>query len=101
MFYRICQEAVANIIKHAQLPEDKRGLVTIRLEQGVDHTRMLVQDSGCGFDPESLQDTRASIGWDSMRTRAKKVNAAIRIDPRPGEGVCIEVVAPRKPEENP
>jgi signal transduction histidine kinase len=101
MFYRICQEAVANIIKHAQLPEDKRGLVTIQLDQGVDHTRMLVQDRGCGFDPEILNDKRASIGLNSMRTRAKKVSATIHIDPRPGEGVCIEVVAPRKPEENP
>ncbi|HJR78991.1 MAG TPA: GAF domain-containing protein [Anaerolineales bacterium] len=100
MFYRICQEAVVNIIKHAQLPKDKRGLVEIRLEQAEKYTRLIVQDHGQGFSPDLLKDKRASIGISSMRARAKKINADIQIDPRPGAGVCIEVLAPRHLEVN-
>lgn len=99
MFYRICQEAVVNIIKHAGLPENKRGLVEISLEQRPDYTRLVVQDRGRGFSQELLQDRRKSIGLASMQARAKKINASICISSKPGEGVYIEVRAPRRLKE--
>jgi signal transduction histidine kinase len=100
MFYRICQEAVVNINKHAGLPKNKQGFVEIRLEQAADYTKLVVQDHGQGFSPSLLQDKDATIGLTSMRARARKINAQLQIDSRPGAGVCIEVVAPHRVKEN-
>jgi GAF domain-containing protein len=95
MLYRIFQEAVTNILKHAQLPENELGLVEIQLDQTSPHTRLVVKDHGKGFMRKVLDDRRSSLGLSTMRARAKKINATINIDPKPGEGVSIEVVAPR------
>jgi len=87
---RIAQEALTNASKYAQSSQ-----VTLTLESGAKHVRMIVADDGCGFDPAAIPpDTgRRSFGLGIMRERAEAVGAKFQIESRPGKGsrVIVEV----------
>ena len=85
--YRIAQEALANACKHSQ---SDRVLLAIKQE---DHTiRLVVQDWGIGFDPESVDGDR--FGLDGIRERTRLLGGEITIESQPGEGTTVEVLLP-------
>lgn len=96
--YRICQEAISNIRKHAHLPEQGEGLVRICLERHDGLICLEIEDQGQGFAPQIVHDRRQGIGLQAMSSWAHKVGAQIEIQPRPGKGTRITVNVPN-PED--
>ena len=85
--YRISQEAIHNIIKHAQASE-----VVLRLECTGSQVCLEVSDNGRGFDPSA--DYPGHLGLQSMRERAARGMGKIEIDSTPGRGTKIQLIIP-------
>jgi signal transduction histidine kinase len=90
--YRIAQEALNNIYKHAQATR-----VDVILERMEDHIMLIIEDNGQGFD---MNDTaiqggeEKEMGLIGMRERAALVGGALEIESQPGDGTTIIVRAP-------
>jgi PAS domain S-box-containing protein len=82
-FYRITQEALNNIVKHAKATQV---IVTLRLD---DHVRLSIVDNGVGFDPASVPADH--LGTKIMRERAEAIGAKYSLYSEPGEGTQISV----------
>jgi two-component system NarL family sensor kinase len=86
--YRIAQEAVTNVVRHA----DANRLM-VRLSVGEEHTELVIGDDGCGFVPTSMAPGR--FGLVGMNERARLLGGVLEIQSAPGAGTTIVVVAPR------
>jgi signal transduction histidine kinase/predicted hydrocarbon binding protein len=82
VFYRVAQEALNNIGKHAQAKQ-----VQLHLERAESHTRLEVKDNGHGFDPANVQPE--SLGLGIMRERAESIGAQLAIESRLGVGAKL------------
>lgn len=84
-FFRICQEALANIMHHAQASEVRVGIRDID-----DKILLSVTDDGQGFDTEQQEQTPGIMG---MRERANSINGQLTIQSAPGQGteVCVTI----------
>ena len=82
--YRIIQEQLNNILKHAQATH-----VKIHLDSDCDHVNLLISDNGKGFDT-SVQ--RKGIGITNIMSRAELFNGNVKIDSAPGLGCRLEVI---------
>jgi nitrate/nitrite-specific signal transduction histidine kinase len=87
VLYRIAQEALHNVVKHA-------GAKTVRLVLGrIDSTvRLAVMDDGTGFDATAIPP--GHLGLAGMRARAEKIGGRLTVDSRSGQGTTIEAVVP-------
>ena len=87
VLYRISQEALHNVVKHA-------GARQVRLEVGriASGVRLRITDDGKGFDPARVPD--GHLGLAGMRTRADKIGARFSVKSVAGQGTTIEVVVP-------
>jgi len=83
--YRITQEALNNIIKHARASHAHVNLVC---EPGL--VKLLVSDDGTGFNPQSVSSHR--LGLDIMRERAQDIGAEFAINSQPDAGTQISVL---------
>jgi signal transduction histidine kinase len=85
--YRIAQEALNNVIKHAQANQ-----VSISLKQLQKSLQMTIQDNGIGFQ-DSTVPVKGGLGFQSMQERAAEMNAKLEINPVSDGGlrVFIEV----------
>lgn len=83
-FYRIAQEAVNNILRHAQ--PNQASLMLGRSGKAV---QLCILDDGLGFDAKTTK--AGHFGLQNMRERAVQVGASLTIDSRPGEGtrICV------------
>lgn len=81
--YRLAQEALNNVVKHAKASQ---AVVTLRLGETV---RLTVADNGVGFDPSTV--TADHLGLKIMRERAEAIGAKLTIYGEPGEGTQISV----------
>jgi PAS domain S-box-containing protein len=77
--YRICQEALNNVAKHARASQ-----VEINLKQEEKAIELMVRDDGQGFDPE--QTSSGHYGLPMMQERAEEVGAMLSITSQPGHG---------------
>jgi signal transduction histidine kinase len=84
--YRIAQEALNNVAKHALARR-----VEVLLERRPDCVLLIVEDNGVGFDPAKSRATRHGFGLDGMQERAALVGASIDIDSTPGQGTTVLV----------
>jgi signal transduction histidine kinase len=87
--YRIAQEALNNIAKHA-----RAGPVEIILERRADHVSLVVEDDGVGFDPAAVATPGRGFGLLGMQERAAMVGATLEIESALGEGTTILVRMP-------
>jgi two-component system, NarL family, sensor kinase len=89
--YRIAQEALQNVVKHAEA-----STVLIRLAAGDDGVRLVVTDDGGGFDEDTVAgaEDRHSYGLVGIRERAELIGARLTITSRPGTGTAVEVLVP-------
>ncbi|MBL8178425.1 MAG: sensor histidine kinase [Bryobacterales bacterium] len=85
--YRIVQEALTNIAKHAAAKS-----VRIHLYGGKDAIRLTVQDDGKGFDPERIASR--GIGLVGMEERMKELGGTITVRSSQGKGTSIEAAVP-------
>lgn len=88
ILYRIVQEALANIRKHAQAAN-----VIVTLEQHDKTFLVRVEDDGVGFQPSTI-DRQGHIGLTSMRERAEMAGGGCRIHSLPGGGTTVEFWVP-------
>ncbi len=92
VLFRITQEALTNIAKHANASR-----AFVRLEIRPTHICVTVQDDGCGFDPEEvLEGTRPRTGWGllGIQERALLLGGHYEIHSAPGQGTRIHVRVP-------
>jgi PAS domain S-box-containing protein len=82
--YRITQEALNNVVKHAKATQ---AVVTLRLNG---NARLSIADNGCGFDASTI--TPDHLGLKIMRERAEIIDANLSIYSEPGEGTQVSVV---------
>jgi signal transduction histidine kinase len=87
--FHICQEALANIAKHANATK-----VTIDLWSTSDRALLEIQDDGNGFDLEKANKT-VGHGLANMQTRVANVGGDLDIITAPGEGTTILAWVPR------
>jgi signal transduction histidine kinase len=87
-FYRITQEALRNIAKHAPASD-----INVRLMGGDTHAKLTIRDNGPGFDREAAR-AKGGLGLISMQERSRLIHAAFDIRTGPGGGATITVVAP-------
>lgn len=79
--YRILQEHLTNILKHANATE-----VNIRLENSGNNLQVQVTDNGKGFDPEQKSK---GIGLQNMKVRAASVQGKLIMESAPGKGTKL------------
>jgi PAS domain S-box-containing protein len=88
--FRIAQEALTNVAKHAQATH-----VTVIVEVDSGTSRLVVADDGIGFDPAHPAEPDQGRGWGllTMAERAEAVGGRCRIESAPGQGaqVIVEV----------
>ena len=89
--YRVVQEALSNVKKHAEATE-----VTVRLEASSGTLRVEVRDNGVGFDPEAAREFLRSgrVGLASMRERAELAGGTLTLKSSQGEGTTIMATLP-------
>jgi PAS domain S-box-containing protein len=80
-FYRICQEALSNIAKHA-----KASHVEIDLQQDGPAIELHIRDDGLGFDPNQNAAEHGHFGLSMMRERVEAAGALLTITSQPGHG---------------
>jgi two-component system NarL family sensor kinase len=85
--YRICQEALTNVARHAEA-----GRVRVQLVATPQEVRLSVEDDGRGFDASSVPGDRH--GLVGMWERAQMLGGALEVRSRPGEGTRIEASVP-------
>ena len=84
--YRILQEQLNNVLKHAEASE-----VTVQLARNRETIQLTVTDNGKGF---LMQRSRSGIGLMNMRTRAENLNGTFELKSQPGRGCKVQVVLP-------
>jgi PAS domain S-box-containing protein len=87
VLYRIAQEALHNVVKHAGARQ-----VRVELDRAGSSVRLRVQDDGKGFDPRAVPD--GHLGLTGMRARADRIGATFTCRSEPGNGTTIEVIVP-------
>jgi signal transduction histidine kinase len=86
--YRVIQESLRNIAKHARARH-----VDISLKLSANHLLATVEDDGAGFEPKCARHT-PGIGLASMRERVQYVKGEFTIQSEPGQGTVIELSIP-------
>lgn len=81
-FYRVAQEALNNIVKHARATE-----ITVQLKNSANNTTLRIHDNGRGFDPQKVAP--GHLGLMIMQERADDVGARLSIHSKPGQGTEI------------
>jgi signal transduction histidine kinase len=87
--FRIVQEAMTNIRKHALTSR-----VRVMLQVQDESLFLRVQDWGQGFDPSAFADDMSHLGLVSMQERAQMLGGSCQIQSKKGEGTTINVIIP-------
>jgi signal transduction histidine kinase len=86
--YRIAQEALNNVMKHAQA-----GRVWVSLASKDGRLALEVRDDGLGFEPDSAAPA-AGLGLQSMAERAEQIGAELTLKSAPDQGASVLVELP-------
>ena len=86
--YRIAQEALNNVVKHAAA---EQVTVTLRASSGddLDGLELTVADDGCGFAVDDVRSGRLGLGI--MAERAESIGARLEVDSASGQGTVVRV----------
>jgi len=87
--YRIAQEALGNVAKHAQAKQ-----VEVRLTRSNGNVCLAVSDDGIGFDPNQES---GGLGLINMRERVRQLNGTFAFESEPGRGTTVKVEVPFRP----
>lgn len=85
--FRIIQELIQNIIKHANASKIKLQLLGSEQE-----TTILLEDDGIGFDLEKLDETKIGIGLKNIKQRCKMIGAEFILNSEPGNGTFVKII---------
>ncbi|MDB6065846.1 MAG: hypothetical protein JWR26_2054 [Pedosphaera sp.] len=90
--FRVAQEALNNIVRHARARR-----VDVDLRQRKDELQLMIRDDGSGFDVSAARKRISrgeSFGLLSMEERAQLVGGSVKIESAPGCGTEVRVVFP-------
>ncbi|WP_170971201.1 sensor histidine kinase [Ilyomonas limi] len=87
ILFRIFQEVINNIIKHAQA-----SLIQVRVCFCIDKFMLEINDDGQGFDVNNT--TNNGLGLKNIRNRSQLIGALHNIDSQPGKGTMIKIELP-------
>ena len=85
LLYRIVQELLSNVLKHARASE-----VFVQCSQSEDIFYITVEDDGAGFDQEEITH-RKGIGLDNIRHRVDFLKGSLEIESNPGKGTIVNI----------
>jgi signal transduction histidine kinase len=85
--YRIAQEALHNVVKHAGATR-----VRVSVRQDGETVRLEVEDNGAGFDPTRTEV--GHLGLAGMRARTERIGGRLTVTSRGGKGTCLRVDVP-------
>ena len=94
-FYRIVQEALTNVLKHAEASN-----VSLILERRENHALAIIEDDGRGFDVDAIFNTSGSeqrFGLLGIKERLALVFGTLQIESTPGTGTTVFVRIPTPP----
>ena len=94
--YRIAQEALQNVHKHASARAVR---ITFRVRSGL--ARLEVSDDGTGFDPGVARDGAGGYGLRGMAERAELVGGRLAVRTRPGLGTTVAIAVPASARAEP
>src|SRR5262249_22790006 len=80
-FYRIAQEALNNVVKHARATQ-----IRVILKGEANLVKLIIQDNGGGLESD---EKRNGLGLTIMAERAEEIGADFTIDSHPDSGTCI------------
>jgi signal transduction histidine kinase len=86
--YRVAQEALQNVTRHAQAKT-----VRIELKQHLDRLVLSVHDDGIGFDQQNVR----GLGTVGMEERLRQIGGVLRVTSKPGRGTTVIVEVPIPP----
>jgi PAS domain S-box-containing protein len=89
VLFRICQEALNNIIKHSEAKK-----ATFQLFKSEDLITLTIEDDGKGFDPEKVKMISKGIGLMSIRERVYSFNGSLIINARENYGTELIIEIP-------
>jgi PAS domain S-box-containing protein len=89
ILYRIAQEALANVRKHAAAQQ-----VTVSLDERENGFLLRVVDDGVGFTADAATPAPGHLGLVGMRERATLAGGFLRVDSQPSSGTTVEVWVP-------
>lgn len=89
LVFRICQEALTNVVKHAEATE-----VTVNLTQNSQGLNLTIKDNGKGF--ELTEMTKKGVGILSMQDRTASFGGWALIESEPGNGCVVSITIPRQ-----
>jgi signal transduction histidine kinase len=98
VLFRIVQEALTNIAKHARATE-----AGVKLEFFPAQVAVTITDNGRGFDPKAIiYNQRPHTGWGllGIQERALLLGGQCEFVSQPGQGACIRVIVPLMKETN-
>jgi len=87
--FRIFQEALTNVARHAEA-----SIVSATLRMSESALYLAIQDNGVGFDANTGFTKYSSSGLSGMRERAASLAGSIDIRSKPGEGTCVGIEIP-------
>lgn len=87
--YRIMQEALTNVARHAQADE-----VSVHVWNDGSRLTLQIEDRGRGFDPSVLSASADRAGLAGMRERARLIGGRLLVDSQPGAGTRITAELP-------
>lgn len=87
VLYRIVQELLNNVIKHAEAKH-----VLVQMIRELDRVSLTVEDDGRGFDPEALESS-GGAGLSNVQARVDYINGTLDIRSVPGEGTSVNIEA--------
>lgn len=88
ILYRIIQEAVNNVVKHAEASK-----LTIQLTRDKDGIALTIEDNGIGFHTSGISDF-SGIGLRNIQSRIAMLNGTVDIDSAPGRGTLLAIHVP-------
>ncbi len=86
VLYRVIQESVNNVIKHA-----KASLLSIQLVRDTEGINLTIEDNGVGFDKNT---TKNGIGLENIKSRIALINGEIEYDTAVGKGTLVNIFIP-------
>lgn len=87
--YRIVQEALNNVAKHAHAHQ-----VSVIFERRADELMLIIEDDGGGFDADDADIRRRGMGLDGIHERAAAIGGAMQVESSPGKGTTLFVRIP-------
>ncbi len=95
--YRLIQEALNNVIKHAQATQ-----LSLKATAAGDAVTISIQDNGQGFDPGTVHSTKksTSLGLTGMQERARLAAGSVEIHSALGKGTLVLIRLPRPEPTN-